>query len=172
MLSKLEKYKENMNSPMCLLASGLDPSVSVPDEDIQELKFRNCQILIVRYGYQQQQNVEIPQRLGLLAAAKLARARSCAERGQIDEVHDFFELTKRTDTSCDNVLEWWSASSKRFPLLSRLARDTFMVMGSSVPLESAFSDSGSFVTPRRSTSQLVERLWKQVTSLSLQASVG
>ncbi|OAE27781.1 hypothetical protein AXG93_2167s1100 [Marchantia polymorpha subsp. ruderalis] len=45
---------------------------------------------VILYGYQQQQNVEIPQRLGLLAAAKLARARSCAERGQIDN-------------SCDNV---------------------------------------------------------------------
>ncbi|BBN01618.1 hypothetical protein Mp_2g08860 [Marchantia polymorpha subsp. ruderalis] len=140
MLSKLEKYKENMNSPLCLLASDLDPSVPVPDIDIQELKFCIRQILIVRYGYQQQQNVEIPQRLG-----------SCVERGQIDEVDDFFELTKRTDTSYDNVLEWWSTSNKRFPLLSRLARDTFMVMGSSVPLESAFSDSGSFVTSRRSS---------------------
>ncbi|OAE33137.1 hypothetical protein AXG93_4773s1100 [Marchantia polymorpha subsp. ruderalis] len=151
MLSKLEKYKENMNSPLCLLASDLDPSVPVPDIDIQELKFCIRQILIVRYGYQQQQNVEIPQRLGLLAAAKLVRAGSCVERGQIDEVDDFFELTKRTDTSYDNVLEWWSTSNKRFPLLSRLARDTFMVMGSSVPLESAFSDSGSFVTSRRSS---------------------
>lgn len=169
MLSKSEKYKENMNSPLCLLASGLDPSVPVPDEDIQELKFRICQILIVTYGYQQQQNVEIPQRLGLLAAAKLARAVSCAERGQIDEVDDFFELTKRTDTSCDNVLEWWSASSKCFPLLSRLARDTFMVMGSSVPSDSVFSDSGSFVTPRRSSlsdenisKMIMLRLWNRL----------
>ncbi|OAE20228.1 hypothetical protein AXG93_3960s1180 [Marchantia polymorpha subsp. ruderalis] len=151
MLSKMEKYKENMNSPLCLLASSLDPSMPLHDEDIQELKFQIRQILIVRCGYQQQQNVEILQRLGLLAAAKLARAGSCAERGQIDEVENFFELTKRTDTSCDNILEWWSASSKRFPLLSRLARDTFMVMGSSVPSESAFSDSSSFVTPRRSS---------------------
>ena len=152
MLAKLEKYKDNLNSPLCLLAAGLDPSVPVPDEDVLDLKLSIRQILTVKYGYQQlPQNDEVPHQLSLLAAAKLARAGCSAERRQIDEVDDFFALTKRADASCDNVLEWWAASSKRFPMLSQLARDTFMVMGSSVPSESAFSDSGSFVTPRRSS---------------------
>jgi hAT family C-terminal dimerisation region len=38
---------------------------------------------------------------------------------------------------------------KKFPILSLLARDTLLCMGSSVPSESSFSDSGGFVTGDR-----------------------
>jgi hypothetical protein len=41
--------------------------------------------------------------------------------------------------------------SRKFPTLGRLARDTLMIMGSSGPFESAFSDSGDFVTAGRSS---------------------
>jgi hAT family C-terminal dimerisation region len=52
------------------------------------------------------------------------------------------------------AVDRWNLStigSTRFPTLSLLARDTIMIKGSSVPSESAFSDSGHFVTANRAS---------------------
>jgi hAT family C-terminal dimerisation region len=64
-----------------------------------------------------------------------------------DKVDNYFEATKNLASICkDSVLWWRTAGKTQFPALSLLARDTLMIMGSSVPSESAFSDSGHFVT--------------------------
>jgi hAT family C-terminal dimerisation region len=56
-----------------------------------------------------------------------------------DEVDDFVDLTQRPDPSCRDVLFWWKTTGvHRFRNLALLARDVFMVMGSSVPSEAAF----------------------------------
>jgi hypothetical protein len=80
-----------------------------------------------------------------------------------DEVEDFCSFTFRADTSCSDVLQWWKTiGSVRFPTLSLLARDAFMIMGSSVPSESAFSDSGAFVSSDRArlTDENIEIMMK------------
>jgi hAT family C-terminal dimerisation region len=67
-----------------------------------------------------------------------------------DEVDDFFDVTQRPDPSCRDVLfSWKTTGVHRFRNLALLARDVFIVMGSSVPSEAAFSDSGQFVRPDR-----------------------
>jgi hypothetical protein len=61
-------------------------------------------------------------------------------------------MTKHPDTMCKDAVIWCITAEKtRFPALSMLARDALMIMGSSVPSESAFSDSGHFVTSDRAS---------------------
>ena len=48
-----------------------------------------------------------------------------------------------------DVLAWWRVNGHQYPQLQCLAKDTFVAMGSSVPSESAFSESGQLVTPQR-----------------------
>lgn len=78
-----------MNSPFYLLATNLDPSTPVHDKDVPKRKLRILQILFVKNVYQQQQNVTSPERLGLLATARLFCAGFCAECCQVDKVDDF-----------------------------------------------------------------------------------
>jgi hAT family C-terminal dimerisation region len=60
-----------------------------------------------------------------------------------DEVDDFFDVTQGPDPSCRDVLLWWKTTGiHRFRNLALFAREVFMVMGSSVPSEAAFSGSG------------------------------
>jgi hypothetical protein len=67
-----------------------------------------------------------------------------------DEADDFFDVKQRPDPSCRNVLLWRKTTGvHRFRNIALLARDVFMVMGSRVPSEAAFSDSGQFVRPDR-----------------------
>ncbi|RAN76878.1 hypothetical protein B5P41_35990, partial [Bacillus sp. SRB_28] len=66
-----------------------------------------------------------------------------------DEVEDFCFMTLKADKSCKCPVAWWKQQTGRFPKLSLLARDTLMIMGSSVASESAFSDSGDFVSADR-----------------------
>lgn len=60
---------------------------------------------------------------------------------------DYFELTKFEGTPCCDVLSRWKyAGATRFPHIAALVCDTLMIMGSSVPTESASSDSGDIVS--------------------------
>ena len=61
-----------------------------------------------------------------------------------------------------NVLAWWKVNGHQYPKLCLLARDTFVAMGSSVPAESAFSESGQLVTPQhaRLSDENIEKLMK------------
>jgi hAT family C-terminal dimerisation region len=69
-----------------------------------------------------------------------------------DEVDKYVELTKETNNKCKDAIECWMTVGKwKFPTLARRALNTLMIMGSSVPSESAFSDSGDFVTAERSS---------------------
>lgn len=68
-----------------------------------------------------------------------------------DEIEKFFAATQRADKSCTNVVDWWKREGQhKYPKIAMLARDTLMAMGSSVPSESTFSDSGGMVRHDRS----------------------
>jgi hAT family C-terminal dimerisation region len=79
-------------------------------------------------------------------------------------------MTNKSDEACTDVLHWWRTfGSEHFKYLARLARDVFVVMGSLVPSESAFSDSCQFVPPdRHSISEknlersMIIRSWNRV----------
>ena len=61
-----------------------------------------------------------------------------------------------------DVYEWWRAYGHQYPQLKMLARDTFVAMGSSVPSESAFSESGQLVSVQRArlSDDNIERIMK------------
>ena len=59
-----------------------------------------------------------------------------------------------------DILKWWKFNSKRFPILSKMARDVFIVPISIVASESAFSISCHVIDALRSslTPKIVEAL--------------
>ena len=156
-LKKLEKYKDNMWSDLCCLAQILDPRTgnSTPAALKEKEGIRNT--LILAYGLPVNSignNVRVTSRRSrLFATVNSVRNAGTLKSADtnMDEVDSFYEFTSQPDELCENVIEWWATIGvHRFPTLSLLARDTLMVMGSSVPSESAFSDSGGFVRADRS----------------------
>jgi hAT family C-terminal dimerisation region len=151
MLEKLLKYYDNAKSQLNRVALFLDPRSSNSTPDAQLLKEIVRLKLATEYRYNcgdpgidQEDNV-VPTHVFDLFAA------NSETEPVIDEVEDFFALTSRPDKSCKDPIFWWKMQSIRFPSLSNLARDTLMIMGSSVPAESAFSDSDDFVRGDRSS---------------------
>ena len=49
-----------------------------------------------------------------------------------------------------NPLVWWKQAAYKFPLLSKLAIDTLVVQGTSVPSERIFSTAGDVISKKRS----------------------
>lgn len=59
-----------------------------------------------------------------------------------------------------NILSWWKASSSRYPIISRIARDVLFIPISTVASESAFSMGGRVLDTYRTSlsSKMVEAL--------------
>lgn len=60
------------------------------------------------------------------------------------------EIEKRSNQSF-NLLEWWKGSETRYPILSMVAKDIFLIPCSTVASESAFSLGKRVVDPFRSS---------------------
>ncbi|CAD6208882.1 GSCOCG00010704001-RA-CDS [Cotesia congregata] len=43
-------------------------------------------------------------------------------------------------------MEWWKVHEKAFPTLSKMAKDLFSIMATSVPVERLFSTAGMIMT--------------------------
>ncbi|BBN10420.1 hypothetical protein Mp_5g03430 [Marchantia polymorpha subsp. ruderalis] len=111
-------------------------------------------LMIKLEKYQEHLTGPLPITRSLLIAARRARAPTFefnSDRDDVSkEITDFLQFTKIGDESCDDAVVWWAGiGCKRFPRLSLIARDTLMCMSSSVPSESAFSDSGAIATAER-----------------------
>jgi hypothetical protein len=155
MMAKLRKYETNLNSKLARLALALDPSIPNTGDEVAMMTDDIRSILVVDYDYnavlgEEGSRTAVPNKKGgLLAAARATRAPD-GVGSNTDEIAAYFEFTKKGDESCKDAVEWWGTiGRKRFPTLAKLARDTLMCMGSSVPSESSFSDCGNFVTADR-----------------------
>lgn len=180
MLNKIEKYKSNLTSPLAQLALALDPAIPNTESETESMKHLIRTTLTRDYGYRSAvQLAPEGKPKGLLAAARAARAPS-GYNINVDEVEDFFDFTKKGDESCNDAVEWWGTiGRKRFPVIAHLARDTLMCMGSSVPSESSFSDSGHFVTNNRASlnDENIEKMmklrsWNRLLSKTHSSSIG
>ena len=119
MLAKLNEYERYLNSRLCKLAVGLDPSILNIDDEIPTLKSEIRRILRTDYGVEPQQTQPADlHNMGLLAAAKISHSGCFHSSDDFDEVEDFFDVMKRVDSTCNDALVWWSSSQKRFPNLS------------------------------------------------------
>lgn len=143
MLEKLEKYCDNLTSETANIALFLDPRGSSAGTS-DDVKVMVRTILFDQYDYSpSQENSGNSNEFDLFHNAEANDVTS-------DEIEEFSLMTLKPDRSCVCPVSWWKQQSGRFPKLSLLARDTLMIMGSSVASESAFSDSGDFVCADRS----------------------
>jgi hypothetical protein len=147
MKAKLKKYECYLTCELSRLALALDPAIPNTSTEVEAMKVLIRETLVREYGMTVQHAPTQSQR-GLLAAARGARAPRSLNIIS-DEVDDYFDFTRMGDESCNDAIEWSTIGIKRFPAMAALVRDTLMCMGSSVPSESSFSDSGHFVSADR-----------------------
>lgn len=145
MLEKLDKYQSFLKSDLAKIALFLDPRESNQGTSQAIIsKVRN--ILEIKYGYIFENLIEPPKKRSLFGFKETIFTET---KG--DEIQEYMLWTaKKVDDKTD-IINWWKTIGvPRFPFLSKLAKDTLMVMASSVPSESAFSDGGQIITAKRS----------------------
>ena len=131
---KLQKYRPQLLGSLPRLAEVLDPRSS--NSSLEALKQKPIIRALPVNVYNapalpDADSAQDDDGFNVFSSASKARL-ECSE-STYDEVDDFFEFTKRRDTSCKDIVLWWGTIGKtRFPNISSLARDTLMIMGSSV----------------------------------------
>ena len=143
LLDKLNKYKKLMTNNTASIALFLDPRRS-SNEVHSSIKIMVRAILISDYGFVVAEEPDDRGKEFNLFAVTTQSDDVCN-----DEVEDFCLLTLKADKLCKCPVIWWKQQARRFPKLSLLARDTLIIMGSSVASESAFSDSGDLISADR-----------------------
>lgn len=146
MKTKLQKYQPFLESELSKIALFLDPRDN-NESTTTHIKAIVRQILENKYGYLFRNSEQLTKKRNILFCGNV----NSVSQFTGDEIDDYCNYTSRgCDDSIDILLWWKTIGSVRFPKLSLLAKDTHMAMASSVPSESAFSDSGQTVTPHRS----------------------
>ncbi|XP_076948383.1 zinc finger BED domain-containing protein DAYSLEEPER-like [Bidens hawaiensis] len=76
------------------------------------------------------------------------------------ELHKYLDDIEEPDYEGFNILQWWKASSSKYPIVAKMAKDILAIPVSSVASESAFSTGGRVVESYRSSlaPSLVEAL--------------
>ncbi|XP_076913513.1 zinc finger BED domain-containing protein RICESLEEPER 1-like [Bidens hawaiensis] len=76
------------------------------------------------------------------------------------ELQKYLDDIEEPDYEGFDILQWWKASSSKYPIVAKMAKDILAIPVSSVASESAFSTGGRVVEPYRSslTPSIVEAL--------------
>lgn len=156
LITKLQKYRPQLCGMIPCIALALDPRMGSTYPRIQEVKEDLREFLTEHYGLQansSQSDVSLSQQQQPMSQSIFKAARLISANIDVnpnDEVDDYYAFTRDADDTCD-PLKWWGTIGKvRFPTMAKLARDCFASTASSVPSESAFSESAGYVTPLRS----------------------
>ncbi len=154
--AKLNQYSEKIFNKMSYIAAILDPRIKInlmpsiiktpPNLDLFKNYFTH------HYSESQStQNLDAQknQYITLSLAQKIAQKRRPVERpsGLIFELNQYL-IEPILPMELD-ILEWWKSSQRRFPNLSRMARDILAVQATSVPSEELFSSAGDMISKKR-----------------------
>jgi len=82
---------------------------------------------------------------------KLNNGTTSCSRGSRTELDKYLAEECEEDTKKFDILAWWKGQSTRFPILSTLASDVFVIPISTVASESAFSTGGRILNDFRSS---------------------
>ena len=148
---KLEKHEFHFTRPFIQMSSALDPMFANKTDVSQHIKHRMITKLQMEYGISPD-DVDVQEKPESAKGFELlASDNSDEDNNSLNtEVEEYFSATRRPDKTCTNVVDWWKREGRhRYPTIFRLARDHLMAMGSSVPSESSFSDSGDIVSTDR-----------------------
>jgi hypothetical protein len=150
---KLQKYEKKLCGFLPCVALALDPRIGSTFQTTASIKEQLRDILIKKYGLNETVTSQNSERSKVAHLFQTARdlAGIAGSSGQLDELDEFYKFTKDPEDLDINPITWWSTIGKlRFPTIAKLARDVFSCTASSVPSESAFSQSSGYVTPTRS----------------------
>jgi len=168
MLIKLQKYEFTLCGYLPKLALVIDPRI--PSNNPLKVEMKDTLKMIIRdkYSYKPSTNINIAPSSSTSNVSKTISSYNYLKSGSTivpsdgDEVDEFYIFTTFVESHINPLLWWKDIGASRFPNIAKLAKHTCMIMGSSVPSESAFSDSGDIVTPERSslTDTNIESLMK------------
>jgi hypothetical protein len=82
---------------------------------------------------------------------RLNNGASSCSRGSRTELDRYLAEECEEDTKKFNILAWWKGQSRRFPILSTLARDVLAILISTIASESPFSTGGRLLNDFRSS---------------------
>jgi len=187
MIEKFDKYWKDIQGPMGI-ATVLDPRFKTEyllgffeclfghntSEDywqkVEDVKNSLCDLMKEYQLEDDEDNTEssVPllANLGFLStiSAHVASRRPMTARfrNELDKYLDDEYVPIEADNF--NILDWWKVAGMRYPTLSKIARDIFTILVSTVASRSAFSTSGRVLSEHRSrlTPEILEALmWSQ-----------
>jgi hypothetical protein len=151
--TKLKKYEKEICGFLPSIALALDPRMGSTYQITQNAKENIRKILTDNYGLGEattSQNVQRSKTAHLFQTARNLAGIERSTVSQLDELDKFYKFTKDPEDSDIDPIAWWrTIGNVRFPTIAKLARDVFSCTASSVPSESAFSQSSGYVTPTR-----------------------
>ena len=158
-----ERFRKNINYPMCIMARALDPRFKrlkfIPsnsrDDVYKSLKTEAEFLLGLRTGAPTNVGAEAEEN----TAAKKRKVEVNYNESDDEEDEEMDEVAKEitryrneevdVDLMEDPLKDFWLKNEKKYPILSRLAKKFLCIPATSVEAERRFSDMGLLLTKRR-----------------------
>lgn len=161
--SEIEKFEENFCAFLPSLALALDPRMSTKHPRTAS-RDRMRWFLVEKYNFKpntDSSSENSPSNLNFVFQ-QARKLNSSLQRK--DEVDDFYSCMEVGNEGFNDPLKWWaSVGCKRFPTISKLAKDVFSILGSTVASDYKFSLRNGFIAPcieEISENQMKLRSWK------------